>query len=76
MGVPQQKDKHVIAIKRNMQDQIVSSDCKILHCPVCGGEWSGNAGDYWDLPDDHVFTCDDCGVELELVEKRVYVEYV
>ena len=63
------------AIKKNMCDQITSTDTKILHCPVCDMEWSGNAGDYWNLPDDHVFSCKDCGVELELVEKRTYREY-
>lgn len=64
------------AIKKNMKDQILTSDRKILHCTLCGGEWSGNAGDYWNYPDDHVFKCSHCDVELELVEKRVHVEYV
>jgi len=64
------------AIKKNMRDQITTNDRKILHCPGCGQEWSGNAGDYWYLPDNHVFTCTDCKVEMELVEKRVHVEYV
>ena len=64
------------AIKKNMKDQIIGKDRKILHCPACDGEWSGNAGDYWDYPDDYVFMCNYCGVELELVEKRITVEYI
>ena len=64
------------AIKKNMHNQITSNDKKILHCPECNGEWSGNAGDYWNLPDDHVFICEECNCELELVEKRINVEYV
>jgi len=64
------------AIKKNMTDPIFAGITRILHCIVCGGEWSGDAGDYWDYPDDYVFTCSVCGAELELVEKRVHVEYV
>jgi len=66
------------AIKGNMKDQIITNDSKILHCPSCGAEYSGNAGDYWDLPDDHVFICENrhCfGVEMELVNKVVTVRY-
>lgn len=66
------------AIKSNMVDQIGMSkkDRQILHCPQCDGEWSGHAGDYWQLPDDHVFTCKECGCELELVTKQVTTEYL
>ena len=64
------------AIKKNMKDQILTDDDRILHCPACDGEWSGNAGDYWKLPDDHVFVCEDCQIELELVVKQVSVEYI
>ena len=59
------------AIKKNMKD-----DRRILHCPSCNAEFSGNAGDYWYAPDDHVFTCRDCGIEMELVKKCVSVTYV
>lgn len=62
------------AIKKNMIDQIVTNDTKILHCPECGAEYSGNAGDYWNLPDNYVFHCE-CGAEMELVNKIVSVEY-
>lgn len=34
------------ASKRNMRDQILTNDRKILHCPNCGAEYSGNSGDY------------------------------
>jgi peptide subunit release factor 1 (eRF1) len=63
------------AIKANMKDQILTKDRKILHCPECGVEYSGSAGDYWNAPDDHVFICE-CGCEMELVEKIVTVQYV
>jgi len=58
-----------------MKDHILDHDRRILHCVGCDGEWSGNADDYWDVPDDHVFTCSECGIELELVEKHVQIEY-
>jgi len=64
------------AIKKYMKDQILTSDRKILHCPICDGKWSGNAGDYLAVPDDRVFVCPRCGTELELVEERTYTEYV
>lgn len=62
------------ATKGNMKDQILTNDDKILHCLACDAEYSGNAGDYWDLPDDYEFTCQ-CGGEMELVTKKVYVQY-
>ena len=34
----------------------------ILHCRECGGEFSANAGDYFQLPKDHVMRC--CGKPL------------
>jgi peptide subunit release factor 1 (eRF1) len=63
------------AIKRNMRDQILTNDRKILHCPACDAEYSGNRGDYWHVSEDHIFNCEKCQVEMELVTKRVYVEY-
>ena len=64
------------AIKANMKDQILTDDRKILHCPECGAEYSGNAGDYWNFPEDYVFTCDLCDLEMELVDKKVTIAYV
>lgn len=63
------------AIKRYMKDQILTDDKKILHCPGCDAEYSGNKGDYWNLPEDYVFTCKDCKLEMELVIKTTFVEY-
>ena len=62
------------AVKGNMKDQILTDDRKILHCPNCGAEYSGNSGDYFMLPDDHIFTCE-CGEEMELVVKHVSVSF-
>jgi len=59
------------AIKSNMKD-----DHRILHCPGCDAEYSGNRDDYFLLPDDHIFVCQDCKVEMELVDKVVTVEYI
>jgi len=56
------------AIKSNMKDQILTDDKKILYCSKCGVEYSGNSGDYWNYPKDYVFTCNLCGIELELVD--------
>ena len=63
------------ATKSNMKDQILTNDAKILHCPSCGAEYSGNKGDYFMLPDDYVFHCM-CGEEMELVQKVVTVKYI
>ena len=63
------------ATKSNMENQILTDDHKILHCPDCGVEYSGNAGDYFMLPDNYVFHCE-CGAEMELVTKVVKVTYI
>lgn len=63
------------AIKRNMKDQILTNDRKILYCVHCDYEASGNAGDYWGSLDNYVFYCPVCGTELELVTKTVKVTY-
>jgi len=62
------------AVKKNMADQILTNDKKILHCRVCGAEFSGNKGDYWWMPENTVFN--HCGEEMELVEKIVTTVYV
>ena len=66
------------ALKKNMIDHIWHPEepARVLHCPCCMSDFSGNAGDYWDYPDDYLFKCGECGEELELVERRVTVEYV
>ena len=45
-----------------------------LYCQQCGSEASANAGDYWNLPDDHVFMC--CGSPMRLVTKKTTYEDV
>ena len=68
------------AIKKNMKDQTgvygKDRDRKILHCPVCDSEFSGNAGDYFMFPDNHVFKCFGCQAEMELVTKETTVKYI
>lgn len=63
------------AIKKNLKCQITTDDRKILHCPACDAEYSGNAGDYFMLPDNYVFNCHECMIEMELVNKITYVQY-
>ena len=62
------------AFRKNMKDQILTDDNRILHCFDCGAEYSGNAGDYWDFEDNYEFHCE-CGGEMELVTKHVQVTY-
>ena len=62
------------AIKKNMVDQILTSDNKILYCEICGAEYSGNAGDYWNVPDNYVFTC--CDTAMQLVTKKTVISYI
>jgi hypothetical protein len=52
-----------------------SSHVRVLHCPECGAINSASRGDYFSVPQDHVFTCE-CGAELDLVRRIVTVEYV
>jgi len=63
------------AIKGNLKDQIGSDEERmIMWCPCCDDEFSANAGDYWYLPDDHQFTCENCGCALVLGYKRIVYE--
>jgi hypothetical protein len=64
------------AIKKNMKDQILTGDKKILHCVQCGAEFSGNVGDYFMAPDNHVFHCPYDDTEMELVNKVVTIAYL
>lgn len=56
------------AIKKNLKDQILTDDKTIMHCGVCSAEYSANAGDYWNHPEDHEFKC--CGLIMDLVTKH------
>lgn len=64
------------AIKKNLKDQILTNDDHILYCPECNSEWSGNSGDYFNVPDDYVFICNACKCELKLVRKKVTIKYI
>lgn len=44
----------------------------VLRCDVCGECYSATPGDYWNLPDDHVFEC--CGEPCDLVVKSTRYE--
>ena len=58
----------------DLKDQILTNDRSLLYCDMCGAEFSANAGDYWNLPKTHVFTC--CDKPMLLVTKRVVYEEV
>ena len=49
---------------------------RVMLCPACGAEWSANAGDYWDYPDDYVVDCSACGHDRLVIcaRKTVYEE--
>jgi hypothetical protein len=46
----------------------------ILYCCECGGEYSANAGDYWNAIPETVMTC--CDEPMCLVTKRTVYEPV
>lgn len=58
----------------DLRDQIGKDGPRpLLYCPICGGEYSANAGDYFMAPKTHVFRC--CGEPMRLITKRtVYKE--
>ncbi len=62
-------------IVSNMRDQILDNDGSVLVCRFCGFEYSANKDDYFQLPDDYVFHCSECGDEMEILKKKVKVEY-
>lgn len=47
----------VRAIRRNLQHQVGNGPHTVMYCTKCGSQYSANAGDYWDTPDEHVFRC-------------------
>lgn len=40
-----------------------------LFCDMCGGHYSANAADYWDVKEDHIFECCD-GLYMLLATSR------
>jgi len=61
------------AIKKNLKDQILTDDKKIMFCNICGTEGSANSGDYWNTPEEYRFKC--CNRTMSLVNKKVRVIY-
>jgi len=61
------------AIVKNLKDQILTRDAKIMYCPYCGAEYSANKGDYWYLPENHKFIC--CDATMDLVVKKTSYSY-
>jgi len=58
------------AILKNLKDQILSDDNRIMYCPLCGAEYSANSGDYFMLTNpNHKFKC--CNNTMELVTKKL-----
>lgn len=57
------------AIKSNLQDSILHHEAKgiFMHCEICESRYSADSGDYWNLPDEHEFTC--CNEVMELVRE-------
>ena len=52
---------NMLAIKKNLKDYIFCpgfSDV-FAKCPICGAEYSANAGDYWQLKDNDRLKCCD-----------------
>ena len=66
--------KKMLAIKKNLKDQILTDDNTIMYCPSCGGEYSANAGDYFMIGDDHKFKC--CGEVMILATKQTVIKEV
>ena len=57
---------------KDLKDQILTTDNRILYCTVCGAEYSANAGDYWSCQPDYEFIC--CDMPMQLVIKRTVYE--
>lgn len=59
----------------DLHDQIgYDGPRSILYCSVCGAEYSANKGDYFALPDSHVFEC--CGFPCARVVKSEVFAHV
>lgn len=59
---------------KDLKDQILTSDKSLLYCFGCGVEFSANKGDYWNIPENHIFT--HCGENMQLVTKKTVYERV
>lgn len=55
-----------------LKDQLeMKTPRPILKCMDCGQEFSAHKGDYFQLPDSHVFICEACDIPMRLVTKQV-----
>jgi hypothetical protein len=66
------------AIKSNMINEtgLPHAARRVMVCEACDSEFSANAGDYFNYPEDHVFKCGNCGCDqMELLYKRTIIEY-
>jgi hypothetical protein len=57
----------MIAVKRNLRDELGNppGGRRVMYCPACDSQASAHAGDYWDVPADHVFLCE-CGETMRI----------
>lgn len=62
----------MIAVKKNLKDQILTDDNKVMFCPICQSEYSANAGDYWYVGDNYVFKC--CDNQMILATKETTIK--
>jgi len=51
----------MLAVKHSLTGAL---DRKVMYCIMCGAQYLADPGDYWDHPDDYIFTC--CGTPMVL----------
>lgn len=47
-----------------------------LGCELCGAEYSSDPNDYFHLPDDYIFRCDDCEQNMVLAERITTINVI
>lgn len=62
--------KHVTLQDLQKADAQVGYLKPFLRCRQCGAHYSATPGDYFWMPEDRVFTCDQDGEPLQLVTKH------
>jgi len=59
----------MIAKVSNLRDQIGMQGARpIMVCRMCGAEYFADKGDYWNVKEEHIFTC--CGQPMRIVTKH------
>ena len=48
----------------------------VLHCTNCKTDYSATPGDYFMVPEDEIFTCQDCDVPMILATKHTVYKRV